>query len=259
MVRENRKINNKNRILAMLVMLLIITVIFAFSKSSMHINNTRIIKSKAGVKSNSIIKSADITILDGIGPFDSNNEPGNDENNHNGIIRANDTLTYYIQPFTKTIDENNKNYGNLIIEGKIEKKKNLIWDKKEIGKWAQNKITYTEDDNYYYFKYTQNYKELIGSEIGAASITLPFQLKVAGTKNGTKIVPEFTIYMEGNTEEQKYKSKPKEVTVSSKPNYDIQLKETAGSQQKKINYKGKEGRVTHYTIAVGLKKDVKKE
>lgn len=255
MIKEKRKTNNKNRILAMLVMLLIIIGIFVFSKSSMYINNTKSVKNKAGEKSNSIIKSADITILDGIGPFDNNNEPGNDENNHNGIIRANDTLTYYIQPFTKTIDENNKNYGNLIIEGKIEKKKNLIWDKKEIGKWAQNKIKYTEDDNYYYFKYTQNYKELIGSEIGGASITLPFQLKVAGTKNGTKIVPEFTIYMEGNTEEQKYKSKPKEVTVSSKPSYDIQLRETTDSQQKKISYNGKEGRVTHYTIAVGLKKD----
>lgn len=69
MVRENRKINNKNRILAMLVMFLIITCIFAFSKSSMHINNTRSIKSKADEKSNSMIKSADITILDGIGPF----------------------------------------------------------------------------------------------------------------------------------------------------------------------------------------------
>ncbi len=258
MVKEKRERNSKNRILVMLIIFALVACFFAFSKNNINTNNIISIKNKAGVKSNSIVKSADITILDGVGPFDSNNEPGNDENNHNYIVRANDTLVYYVQPFTEIIDKNSTEYGNLVIEGKIEKKKNLAWDKKEIGKWAENKITYTEDDNYYYFKCIQDYKELLGNTVGGASINLPFAMKVAGPKNGTKILPEFTIYMEGNSEDQKYKIKPREVTVSSKPNYDIQLKQTTDSQQKKINYNGKEGRVTHYTILVGLKKDDKK-
>lgn len=248
-IKKERNVNN--RFLIMLLVFSLIACFFAFNKNSINTNIIRNIKNKAGVKSNSIVKSADIVIVDGTGPFEDNNNPGNDSNDHNNIVRANDSLIYMIQPFTELIDKNNKKYGNIVVEGKLPKQRLISWHKEENNKFAGENITYTEDSNNYYFTYKKDYNELIGGKEGGASVNFPFQVLVSGARNGTKINPTFTIYMEGNEQSKKKVITPKEVVVSSEPRYSMKLYANS-ENNKKITYNGKEGRLAQLDFSIEL-------
>lgn len=247
---KSKKRVKKIKVKQILLIMLLFTFFMMLRNTSKNIDTNKI--SRRFFKSNSIVKNADIKVVDGTGPFDENNNPGNDTDNSNYIVRANDNLIYNIQPFTELIDKTKKEYGNIIVEGKLPKQRLIFWDQDAMKKWAADAISFSEDTNNYYFKFQKDYKELLGDETGGASVNFPFKVLVSGAKNGTKINPEFEIYMEGNKDGQKFKLKPEEVMVSSEPRYKIDLKNYSNDRYVSLNYKEKEGIVSSYVVTLQL-------
>lgn len=122
-------------------------------------------------------------ISDGTAPFDSNSQAGNDENDHNKIVRSFDTVTYPVKitvnPKKSDMLENIK----LKLTGTLE---NGIADSRVNAKFAVGGIEDMETEK---VSFTQEYTiERTGN-----SIMIPVTVEVKGAKPGVKLTPEIAV------------------------------------------------------------------
>ena len=200
------------------------------------------------------VKNVGLDILDGKAPFDKNNEPGNDSSPNNRIVRANDTLIYNLQPFLEVNNSEQSKYGKIIIEGYMKKQKIIDWDVKSIKEWINEEVTVSEDKER--IKIVTDYDKVL-NELGGGSITvnIPINILVSGAKNGTVIKPEFTMYMEGASENEKYKvTEDTTVTVSSAKRYTMELITDPDINDEKI-LDDKKGQIVALGLGLVLKND----
>ena len=176
----------------------------------------------------------------GTGPFDENDEPGNDSSENNDIVRSFDqiTWTYNLTFKLKDADSGTSLKGGVIkITADLpEELANIVeWDIESM-KWLSN-ANLSEDGISLSGEYSMSEEE----------VTIPgnqdviFVLKVKNAVNGTKIQPNFTFMLEGNEEEEKKEvTAPKEITVSATGRYNIELVQN-GRLSKKVSIIMNEG------------------
>ena len=190
----------------------------------------------------------------GTGPWDADDEPGNDSSEDNNIVRSFDQVTYTVEltmALKSGIVESNLTGGIINIEATISQNcSNLVtWDLDSM-KWLENG-SISEDGRTVTGKYSMSNTEITipGKQ------TLVFVLKVEGAGNRTEIEPSFKFGLEGNNENEKVSLLGNKTIVSAKGKYNIQLhRNSLLASKSTVDYgEGeKEGRMYGYTFAVQL-------
>ena len=135
-----------------------------------------------------------VTIKDGTAPFDSDNNPGNDNGESNGIIRNFDAITYAIKgklayKQSSTLSDDKKTSGikrNIIVDVLLPESINAkvaTGDSSNPMGGATSKVT-INGVNYNYYKFTEQGKELIDN-IDITNVLI-YDINM---KNGSDIQP----------------------------------------------------------------------
>ena len=160
----------------------------------------------------------------GTGPWDSNDEPGNDSSEDNNIVRSFDQITYTVDltmSLKKGITDTSLKGGVINVEAVLpENCANVVtWDLESMG-WLEGTGKISNDGRVLTGKYVMTNKEytIPGKQ------TLVLILKVEGAQNKTNIKPEFKFWLEGNENNDKYIiNNIQEAIVSAVPRYNVEL------------------------------------
>lgn len=175
-------------------------------------------------------------MTDGTPGFDSDNNPGNDSEKSNKIVRSFDYVNYdleyvtAISDKTKTVDEAFVN-----IEFSLDKDPSKAVFNKDSFAWCENPVTtYYYEDGTNSTKWDQSKTVIKQVLTGRRKITnnadtnaipgigtLSFGVYVKGDINGAIIQPEFKCWIEGTDKIKRATSEA--VTVSATPRYNIRL------------------------------------
>ena len=251
-------------ILGAMIILLVISGI-AFSKKTItRINdNGAEIKQalteteQAQIGKESKITSAIITQMKtGTGPWDDNDDVGNDSSDDNDIVRSFDQITYTIEStMALKSDATVENFrgGIIKIEAVLpdECEGVMDWDLNSMG-WAEGSGVISENGK----KLTAEYR------MGQNDVTIPGKqnivlvLSVKGASNNTQIAPSIKMWLDGNDESDKTQvSDVQTVRVSAAANYNVVLTNNDGLR-KEIEYtdggETKKGRLYGYGITYQL-------
>lgn len=224
----------KSRKIIFLIAVLSILILFASSILGQKSIDNKIKSKIASVMSlteseqteigkNSKITSASIIQRKtGTGPWDDNDDAGNDTSEDNDIVRSFDQVTYTVE-YTMGLKSNVsvENYKGGIIEVKAELPEscaNVVkWDTDSMA-WIENASVST-DGRIITGKYT-----LSSSEITVpGKQTLVFVLKILGAPNGLAIQPTFISNLFGNEENEKVSLQDTVVNVSAAPRYNVRI------------------------------------
>ena len=224
----------KSLILFIIFMVLAIILIFCSfmnfkqnsepQKAFSQMNKAEQLDENTTIGQKAVINSATVTKTQtGVGPFDENDEAGNDSTEDNAIVRSFDQLTWTVESTFKLKDsESRENLkgGIIQVEATLPSslKGQVKWDLASMA-WAVN-AELTEDGTVFKACYKMSDSE----------ITIPgkqnliFIAKTDNAKNGTTIRPEIKVWLSGNEEYEKCTvSNINTVTVSAKPRYNIKL------------------------------------
>ncbi len=257
--RENKKkLIISVGILVGIILLGLFALIFGMSKTknmvtegdTQNFNAGEIINGdKAYISSAQIIQTKT-----GTGPWDVDDEPGNDSSEDNNIVRSFDQITYTVDltmSLKKGITDTSLKGGVINVEVVLpENCANVMkWDLDSM-RWLENG-SISEDGRTLTGKYSMSNTEITipGKQ------TLVFVLKVEGAGNRTEIEPSFKFGLEGNNENEKVSLLGNKTIVSAKGKYNIQLHRNSVLVSKStVDYgeSEKEGRMYGYTFAVQL-------
>lgn len=173
-------------------------------------------------------------IKTGTGPFDSNNNPGNDKDEDNNIVRSFDQITYTIENTTKLKDEST---GLSYKGGALQIKAELPEELAGYAKWDLNSMAWAEDttlsENGLIFTAKYPLSKWVVTVPGKQTIS--YVVQVLGAKNNTEITPTFTTSLVGNEESENCIVTASVTYVSAAPKLNIQIRKVAESS---LNYKG---------------------
>ena len=193
----------------------------------------------------------------GTGPFDENNDPGNDSSEDNNIVRSFDQVTWTIDltmALKTGIAETGLKGGIINVEATLpEACANVMkWDLSSMNWIINGKVS--DDGRALTGQYNLSETEttIPGKQ------TLVFVLQVYGAGNGTEIIPTFTFGLEGNNEQDKVIIDSEKITVSAVGKYNVKLaRNTFNKRALDLNYNGEsiDGRVYGYTFILQLYND----
>ena len=194
----------------------------------------------------------------GTGPWDADDEPGNDSSEDNNIVRSFDQVTWSVDltmALKSGIAESNLTGGIINVEASLpETCANVMkWDLESMN-WIESGQV-SEDGRILTGQYSMSTTEttIPGKQ------TLVFVLQVEGAVNNTEIIPTFNFCLEGNKENENVKIKGDSIIVSSKGKYNIGLYSNSSKLSNKttVDYgEGeKNGRMYGYTFVVQLYND----
>lgn len=254
---------NKKKILIALILLgITIGIIGINFKTDINLikgEDNKFLQEYAEIGQGGKIISADIIDRKtGTGPFDENDEAGNDSSESNEIVRSFDNVSW---KFNLTMGLKNTNSTETYKGGQINVKatlpnecKNMVqWDL-DLMAWGEN-IQLSDDGTVFTASYNMSDNEVTIPGNQAIEVVA----KVLGAKNGMTIEPEFQFWLTGNEDADKvvkqdnYQSK--KVKVSSAPSYNIVLYQNSSLQRKTTLDYGegdKEGRIYGYATALQL-------
>ena len=236
--------NKKRFIFGMVLILLIFSMEIFLQKSinvKVKLNKDDVMSlteaEQTEVGKNSKITSAAITQRKtGTGPWDDNDDAGNDMSEDNDIVRSFDQVTYTVE-YTMGLKDGAsvENYKGGAIEVKAELPEacaNVVkWDTDSMA-WMEN-ATVSSDGRTITGKYTMSSTEITvpGKQ------TLVFVLKVLGAPNKLTVQPTFTSNLLGNDESEKVSIQDSVVTVSAAPNYNVRIdRNTSLANKTSVDY-----------------------
>ena len=213
----------------------------------------------ARIGDKAIISSAKITDRKtGTGPWDENDEPGNDSSATNDIVRSFDQVTWTIEA---TMGLKEDAGVDSITGGVINIEATLPEDCANLMKWDLDSMIWLEGSG----SVSEDGRTLTGSyTMSETTTTVPGKqnleliLQVYGAKNGTNIQPEIKIWLEGNTEEEKQTVEVENVTVSATEKYNVKLGRSAYLGREislKTDEETARGRVYGYSLVYQLYND----
>ena len=190
----------------------------------------------------------------GTGPWDENDEPGNDSSEDNNIVRSFDKVTWTIEnTFTlNNADAQSYSGGRIYFEAKLPNvfnKETIRWSLNDMG-WIEN--PQVSSDGLTLTGYYQMSSENITIP---GKQTLVFIAEVLGQKNGVTFKPEFNIWLNGNSTSDYKKIIGDELVVSAAPRYNVVLKRnTEWDERVSVNYDGEDltGRMYGYYVILQL-------
>ena len=191
----------------------------------------------------------------GTGPWDDDDLPGNDSSEENDIVRSFDQVTWTVENTFALNGADAQSYqgGKLYFEVKLPADK----FNSETAKWDLSSMAWVENAQLSADKMT-----LTGCySLNPNAITIPgkqtvvFVANILGASNGTEFVPEFKLWLNGNTNEEKVDIQGSKITVSAAPNYNIKLiRNTNLEHRTTVNIDGEDvtGRMYGYDIVYEL-------
>ena len=203
---------------------------------------------------------SDATIIStktGTGPFDDNDDAGNDSSEDNNIVRSFDQVTWTIDLTTKLKEGVT---DTSLTGGAIEIEATLPEACADVMKWDLDSMLWLEegqvtaDGRTVTGKYTMSETEttIPGKQ------TLVFVLQVYGAGNRTEIIPTFNFKLIGNEDSDKKTITGETITVSATGKFNIQLNRNVNLANKiTVDYgKGEtSGRIYGYGFTVQLYND----
>ena len=225
---------------------------------------TQITEDDLEVGRNGYISSAQIIErVTGTGPWDDNDEPGNDSSPDNDIVRSFDQVTWTVN-LTTALKEGvaQGSYTGGVVEftanlpeeyAKTEFAPYMEWDVDSMA-WIED-ANLSDDGITLTGKYSLSETEttLPGAQ------TLVFVLKLYGVANDSEFAPTFTFNLAGNEEDEKTTITDSNITVSATGKYNIQLNDHTGTLSTKttVDYGEGEtsGRMYGYGFTVQLYND----
>ena len=195
----------------------------------------------------------------GTGPWDANDEPGNDSSEDNNIVRSFDQVTWTVDltmALKSGIAESNLTGGIINVEASIPSNcANVVtWDLESMG-WLEGSGKVSSDGRVLTGQYVMSTTDntIPGKQ------TLVLVLKVEGAQNETKIKPEFKFWLEGNEDREKYAiNNIQEISVSATPRYNVGLLRNVDlAKEINLNENGKSqtGRLYGYSLTYQLYND----
>ena len=219
---------NKKMLIPILIALAISVVIIAiiangnnvfnlYGKENTSQNAGVIIGDKAYISEAKIMQ-----IITGTGPWDANDNAGNDSSADNNIVRSFDQVTWNVD-ITMAL-KSGVSVGGLN-GGTIDFEVSLPDSLANIVKWDLNSMTWVENAQLSSdgTKLTGSYSMDSSKQSVPGKQTLIFILKVGGATNGTEIAPKFNFKLAGNNDSEKASAQSSTVIVSSIPKYDISI------------------------------------
>lgn len=194
----------------------------------------------------------------GTGPFDSDDEAGNDSSEDNDIVRSFDEISWTINcnmaiKEGQTITSVKGGYLNIEIV-LPETLANLVKWNTDAMTWTEGTQQINEDGTVFSAKYHMNENEV--TVPGTQSLNI--SLDVLGAANRTEIIPKFKLWLEGNSDNEKYTFTDNAIKISAAPKYNIELKRLESLYKKMtVNYDDNdhEGRMYGYTVILQLYND----
>ena len=197
------------------------------------------------------ITSAEAKVKTGVGPFDDNDDPGNDSSEENNIVRSFDQitwtyeLTFGLKPGTT---ETSLRGGVIEVEAQLpESLTNLVEWNLDSMLWLEE-ANVSEDGMNLTGKYTMSDEEI--TIPGKTNVV--FVLQVKNATQGTEIQPTFKFKLSGNEENEVITKTAEEVIVSSTGKYNIQLHSNTGNLANKTTVDYGEGDVTGRMYGYGF-------
>ena len=158
----------------------------------------------------------------GTGPWDANDEPGNDSSEDNNIVRSFDQVTWTVD-LTMALKSGVVDSG--LTGGIINVEATLPETCADVMKWDLDSMKWIEKGNVSTDgrTLTGQYSMLETETTIPGKQTLVFVLGVEGAGNKTEIIPTFTFELEGNEENDKVTITGDKIIVSAKGKYNIKL------------------------------------
>lgn len=184
------------------------------------------------------------SISDGTAIWDDDNKPGNDTDNHNGIVRSFDQVHYTLNYSTalQNLKDGTVGYKSGTMNVKFELNVGLAEAKFDVDamKWLNNPVQKEVDG-----KVVLTGTRLIQSGSDKSAFPgegeLSVVVKVQGMKNHTDenpsvVKPTFTVWMQGNEAAQYMSETAKDVKVSAAPSYNILLSKATNNHKGTFNF-----------------------
>ena len=253
---KKRKIKNISMLVLIILALLCVAVIVINPKTRETILNSINGNIENANESNAVVSSAAIiSTKTGTGPFDENNEPGNDSSEDNNIVRSFDQVTW-------TVDLTMGSTDNKAIAGsKINIEATLPEDCANVMKWDLDSMSWIQNGQVTSdgITLTGSYTVADTETSSSAKQTLVFVLQVYGAGNGTEIIPTFNFNINGNDDTKKATTIAEKVTVSATGKYNVQLHSNVNNLSNKTTVDYGEGdtsgRMYGYGFTVQLYND----
>ena len=223
---KNKKLIIGAGILVGLVMLLgIFVLIFSVNRNNQTLSGKTEELNAGGIVNGDkgYISSAQIIqTKTGTGPWDANDEPGNDSSEDNNIVRSFDQVTWTVD-LTMALKSGVVDSG--LTGGIINVEATLPETCADVMKWDLDSMKWIEKGNVSTDgrTLTGQYSMLETETTIPGKQTLVFVLGVEGAGNKTEIIPTFTFELEGNEENDKVTITGDKIIVSAKGKYNIKL------------------------------------
>ena len=212
-------------VLAVLAVLVAIICVLATKSDVFNLSGKEDTEENAGVTNGDkgYISSAQIIqTKTGTGPWDADDEPGNDSSEDNNIVRSFDQVTWTVD-LTMVLKSGATESG--LTGGIINVEVTLPEACADVMKWDLDSMQWIENG-----KVSSDGRTLTGQySMSETDTTIPgkqtlvFVLGVEGAGNKTEIIPTFTFDLEGNEENEKVTITGEKIIVSAKGKYNIQL------------------------------------
>ena len=223
---KNKKLIIGAGILVGLVMILgIFVLIFSVNRNNQTLSGKTEELNAGGIVNGDkgYISSAQIIqTKTGTGPWDANDEPGNDSSEDNNIVRSFDQVTWTVD-LTMALKSGVVDSG--LTGGIINVEATLPETCADVMKWDLDSMKWIEKGNVSTDgrTLTGQYSMLETETTIPGKQTLVFVLGVEGAGNKTEIIPTFTFELEGNEENDKVTITGDKIIVSAKGKYNIKL------------------------------------
>ena len=193
----------------------------------------------------------------GTGPFDNDDEPGNDSSEDNNIVRSFDQVTWTIENtmILNNADVTSYSGGKIYFEAILP---NVFTS--ETAKWDLDSMAWIEDVNVSedgltlsgYYQMNNTSTTIPGKQ------TLVFVLSILGAPNGIEFQPEFNVWLNGNSKEDYISVIPEKTIISAAPKYNIKISQNGNLQNKvTVDYGNGDtlGRMYGYGLLIQLYND----
>ncbi len=181
--------------------------------------------------------------VDGTAPWDGDNEPGNDMDDSNDIVRTFDYVNYTLSYTTELSDPTaTVDSGNVYVEFTLPCGPDVASFNMNTLNWMSNpEVTYYLSDGTETTEYKNGdevvkqvltgYRELVNTSDNTAipgTGTLSVGIYIGAAKNGTTLTPEFTAWMDNNADEDKVTvENVNELTISAAQKYNIGIRQSS--------------------------------
>ena len=185
----------------------------------------------------------------GTGPFDENDEPGNDSSEDNNIVRSFDQVTWTIEN-TMVLNGNEADSysgGRIYFEAVLPDvftSETAKWDVDSMG-WVQDAQVSSDG-----LTLTGYYQMSSDNITVPGKQTLVFIAKIEGAANGIEFSPTIKTWLNGNDDKEYQTIIPNKTIISAAPKYNIVINKNSWDQRVTVDFGN--GNETGRMYSIGL-------